>query len=55
MTLVALRTQSTRLQKHLRELPPPGVDAAQYLAALDDLFDLYQVTPPDVSGGHVRE
>ena len=37
MTLVALRTQSTRLQKHLRELPPPGVDAAQYLAALDDL------------------
>ena len=37
MTLVALRSQSTRLQKHLRELPPPGVDAAQYLAALDDL------------------
>ena len=55
MTLVALRTQSTRLQKHLRELPPPGVDAAQYLAALDDLFDLYQVTPPDVGGGCVCE
>ena len=37
MTLVALKSQSTRLQKHLRELPPPGVDAAQYRAALEDL------------------
>ena len=37
MTLVALKSQSTRLHKHLREIPPPGVDAAEYLAALDDL------------------
>lgn len=34
MTLVSLKSQSVRLQKHLRELPPPGVDAAEYLAAL---------------------
>ena len=27
MTLVSLRSQSTRLKGHLRELPPPGVDA----------------------------
>ena len=37
MTLVALKSQSARLHKHLREIPPPGVDAAEYLAALDDL------------------
>ena len=37
MTLVVLKSQSTRLHKHLREIPPPGVDAAEYLAALDDL------------------
>lgn len=30
MTLVSLRTQSGRLKAHLRELPPPGVDAAEY-------------------------
>lgn len=37
MTFAALNTQSTRLQRHLRELPPPGVDAAEYLAALREL------------------
>ena len=37
MTFAALKTQSTRLQRHLRELPPPGVDAAEYLAALREL------------------
>ena len=37
MTLAALKTQSTRLQKHLRKLPPPGVDAAEYFAALREL------------------
>lgn len=31
LTFVALRQQSYRLMKHLRELPPPNVDAAQYL------------------------
>lgn len=37
MTFAALNTQSTRLQRHLRELPPPGVDAAEYLAVLREL------------------
>ncbi|WAC66850.1 hypothetical protein OVA14_03510 [Agrococcus sp. SL85] len=31
MTYVMLGVQSRRLQQHLRELPPPGVDAAEYL------------------------
>ena len=34
MTFVTLKTQSQRLAKHLREIPPPGVDASSYLAAL---------------------
>ncbi|MBO3725179.1 hypothetical protein J5X07_09095 [Actinomyces bowdenii] len=34
MTLVALKAQAIRLQRHLRELPPPGADAAAYLADL---------------------
>jgi hypothetical protein len=34
LTFVTLRTQSNRLMGHLRELPPPNVDAEAYLAAL---------------------
>lgn len=34
LTFVSLNTQSKRLMKHLRELPPPNVDAEAYLAAL---------------------
>jgi len=34
MTFMMLKNQAFRLQRHLRELPPPGADAAQYLAAL---------------------
>lgn len=34
MTFASLRSQSLRLQSHLRQLPPPGVDAADYLAKL---------------------
>ena len=30
MTFVALQTQATRLKQHLRQLPPPGIDAAQW-------------------------
>ena len=37
MTFAALNIQSTRLQRHLRKLPPPGVNAAEYLAALREL------------------
>lgn len=34
MTFASLRSQSSRLQKHLREIPPPGVDAEKYFQAL---------------------
>lgn len=30
MTFVALQTQSIRLKQHLRQLPPPGFDAAEW-------------------------
>lgn len=33
-TYVTFNAQSSRLMEHLRELPPPNVDAAEYLAAL---------------------
>lgn len=34
MTLVALKSQSVRLLVHLREMPPPGADAAEYASIL---------------------
>lgn len=34
MTLVVLKSQSVRLLVHLREMPPPGVDAAEYASVL---------------------
>jgi len=34
MTMLLLDRQSKRLMLHLREIPPPGVDAAEYLAAV---------------------
>lgn len=34
LTFVTLSLQSNRLMKHLRELPPPNVDAETYLAAV---------------------
>lgn len=34
LTFVTLRSQSQRLAEHLREIPPPHVDAAQYLQSL---------------------
>lgn len=30
MTFVALQTQATRLKQHLRQLPPPGLDASEW-------------------------
>ena len=30
MTFVALHTQATRLKQHLRQLPPPGLDASTH-------------------------
>jgi len=37
MTFKSLRGQSVRLQRHLRELPPPSVDAAEYYSALKSM------------------
>lgn len=37
LTFVVLRSQSRRLMHHLRELPPPGIDAAEYLAEVSRL------------------
>ncbi|TLP72891.1 hypothetical protein [Nesterenkonia sphaerica] len=34
LTFMSLKIQSKRLKEHLRELPPPNVDAAEYLKAL---------------------
>lgn len=34
LTFITLRAQSKRLMEHLRELPPPNVDAEVYLAAV---------------------
>ncbi len=34
MTLITLDSQSKRLMRHLREIPPPNVDAAEYLATV---------------------
>lgn len=40
MTFATLRTQSQRLKDHLRELPPPGVDGAEYLAMVTVANDI---------------
>ncbi|GAA1128611.1 hypothetical protein [Citricoccus alkalitolerans] len=34
LTFVTLNAQAKRLMNHLREIPPPNVDAAEYLAAM---------------------
>lgn len=49
MTIVALRTQSQRLRKHLRELPPPGVDAAAYRHAVDAADALAEDAPGKIA------
>ena len=45
MTFVSLQSQSTRLKGHLRELPPPGVDAAVWKQSVSD------ATPDDQEPG----
>lgn len=49
MTMVSLRSQSGRLMSHLRELPPPGMDAALF-AELLDRADLVEESTP---GGRI--
>lgn len=45
MTFVSLQSQSHRLKKHLRELPPPGVDAEVWKRSVSD------ATPDDEEPG----
>ena len=45
MTFVSLQSQSTRLKGHLRELPPPGVDAEGWKQAVSE------ATPDDQEPG----
>ena len=45
MTLVSLRSQSSLLKSHLRELPPPGVDAEVWKRSVSD------ATPDDQEPG----
>ena len=45
MTFVSLQYQSTRLKGHLRELPPPGVDAAVWKQSVSE------ATPDDQEPG----
>ena len=45
MTFVSLQSQSTRLKGHLRELPPPGVDAEVWKQSVSD------ATPDDQEPG----
>lgn len=45
MTFVSLQSQSTRLKGHLRELPPPGVDAAVWKQSVSE------ATPEDQGPG----
>ncbi|MFC7432016.1 MULTISPECIES: hypothetical protein [unclassified Agrococcus] len=47
LTYVTLKVQSGRLMKHLRELPPPGVDAAAYRRMVEEL----DAANPDDGGG----
>lgn len=42
MTLVALKSQSVRLLIHLREMPPPGADAAEYASILATVGSIEQ-------------
>ena len=45
LTFMSLQSQSSRLEKHLRELPPPGVDAEEWKQAVSD------ATPDDQEPG----
>lgn len=45
LTFMSLQSQSSRLKKHLRELPPPGVDAAVWKQSVSE------ATPDDQEPG----
>ncbi|WP_417364673.1 hypothetical protein [Glutamicibacter arilaitensis] len=49
MTYVVLASQSNRLQEHLRKLPPPNVNAEEYLASVAELDDMVEEKKSRVS------
>lgn len=53
LTFVTLRTQSKRLMEHLRELPPPNVDAEVYLAAVKRADEMAPIKAKGVAGAIV--
>lgn len=50
LTFVTLRIQSKRLMEHLRELPPPNVDAEVYLAAVRQADDMAPTKARSIGG-----
>jgi hypothetical protein len=50
LTFVTLRVQSKRLMEHLRELPPPNVDAEVYLAAVKRADEMAQSNAKSIGG-----
>jgi hypothetical protein len=53
LTFVTLRIQSKRLMEHLRELPPPNVDAEVYLAAVKRADEMAQSNAKSIGGAIV--
>ncbi|WP_202869775.1 hypothetical protein [Kribbella caucasensis] len=53
LTFVTLRVQSKRLMEHLRELPPPNVDAEVYLAAVKRADEMAQTNAKSIGGAIV--
>jgi hypothetical protein len=54
LTFVTLRIQSKRLMEHLRELPPPNVDAAVYLAAVKRADEMAPIKAKSIGGAIVE-
>jgi hypothetical protein len=50
LTFVTLRIQSKRLMEHLRELPPPNVDAEVYLAAVKRADEMAPIKARSIGG-----
>jgi len=53
LTFITLRIQSKRLMEHLRELPPPNVDAEVYLAAVKRADEMAPTKAKSIGGAIV--
>ena len=51
LTYVMLGVQSRRLMEHLRELPPPGVDAAEYVRRVREATEAAEAALQEPGGG----